>query len=78
MDKQAYIIKQNEKALELLLNPPSEDDPNYNENFAIWHLRLMLTEIHPYSLSWRSGKIKAIKHAIKALEEMKSRHLQTL
>ena len=35
----------------------------------IWNLEMMITNIQPHSLAWRSGYIKSLRRAIHALEK---------
>ena len=66
MDEKKYRIRMCERALELLKHK-DEYDPD------IWNLEYMITQIAPYSRSWRMGNVRSLKRAIKALKEEKNR-----
>lgn len=64
MDVAKYRLDQREKQAELL----KKDVLGQVKDQDIWNLEYMVTEIAPYSMAWRSGYIKSLKRAIKALE----------
>lgn len=64
MDVAKYRLDQLEKQAKLL----QKDVLGLIKDRDIWNLEYMITEIRPYSRAWRSGHIKSLKRAIKALE----------
>ena len=64
MDQYEYRKKQLERQRQLLddMVKGVDYDPD------IWNLKYMLTEIAPGSRAWRSGYIRSLRRAIRALE----------
>lgn len=63
MDIKKYQISMLERQRELLYTEPSSPTEK-----AIIDLEMMICEIRPYSLAWRSGRIKSLRMAINALK----------
>ena len=64
MNRTEYMRKQIDRQNELLREKFKglEGDPD------IWNLEYMICSIQPGSLAWRSGQIRTIRRAIRALE----------
>ena len=64
MNRTEYMRKQIDRQNELLREKFKvlERDPD------IWNLEYMICSIQPGSLAWRSGQIRTIRRAIRALE----------
>ena len=67
MNYYEYRKKQLVRQNELLKFFPEE--PGIDRD--IWNLEYMLTEIRPGSLAWRSGYIRSLRRAIRALKKEK-------
>lgn len=67
MTKKEYLRKQLVRRDELLRSFPEE--PGIDRD--IWNLEYMLTEIRPGSSAWRSGYVRSLRRAIRALKREK-------
>ena len=64
MDKREYRKKSLKRQDELLRI--AEEGIEYDPD--IWNLEYMITEISPGSIAWRSGYIRSLRRAIRALK----------
>ena len=67
MDERAYELKQIQTSHDLLTK--EYVDAGEGTKRDIWLLKYLATSIRPYSRRWRDGTLRAIRHAIKALEK---------
>jgi len=68
MNKREYMIKNNQKQMELLRKYADNPFKNQHEK-DLFNLEIMLLDIKQYSLYYRMGMIKTLKNAIKLLKK---------
>lgn len=67
MNVNQYQIRMNQRALDLLIHAD-----NYDPD--VWNLEYMITQIRPFSPYWRSGCVRSLRKAIRALEQVEKSH----
>lgn len=65
VDVKQYQIRMSQRAIDLLIHV-DDYDPD------IWNLEYMITQIRPFSPYWRSGCVRSLRKAIRALKEERS------
>ena len=68
MNKREYMIKNNQKQMELLRKYADNPLKNQHEK-DLFNLEIMLLDIKQYSLYYRMGMIKTLRNAIKLLKK---------